>query len=69
MASVIELKGVSAGYGATKMAQLAIAYLIVGLVVIYIRGIVTERITSFMWKTAPAAESETSSEVSHAVAD
>lgn len=62
-------QGVSAGYGATKMAQLAIAYLIVGLVVIYIRGIVTERITSFMWKTAPAAESETSSEVSHAVAD
>jgi PTS system glucitol/sorbitol-specific IIC component len=62
-------QGVTTGYGATETARLAIAYLIVGLVVIYIRGIVTERITAFMWKEAPAAESEGSSEVSHAVAD
>jgi PTS system glucitol/sorbitol-specific IIC component len=62
-------QGVTTGYGATETARLAIAYLIVGLVVIYIRGVVTERITSFMWKEAPVVAGETSSEVSHAVAD
>ena len=61
--------GVKSGYGDAEMARLAIAYLIVGLVVIYIRGVVTERITSFMWKTEPVAEPEASTEVGHAVAD
>lgn len=62
-------QGVTTGYGATETARLAIAYLIVGLIVIYIRGIVTERITAFMWKETPVTEGEASSEVSHAVAD
>ncbi len=49
--------GVQKGYGDVAMADLAIRYLLVGLVVILIRGIVTERITAFMWarKPAPAA--------------
>ena len=62
-------QGVTTGYGATETARLAIAYLIVGLIVIYIRGVVTERITAFMWKETPVTEGEASSEVSHAVAD
>ncbi len=33
-----------------SLGDLAIRYILVGLVVIFIRGIVTERITSFMWK-------------------
>lgn len=46
--------GVTAGYGAEVTARLAIAYLLVGLVVIFIRGIVTERITATLWKEQPA---------------
>lgn len=51
--------GVQSAYGATAMADLAVRYLLTGLVVILIRGIVTERITAAMWKRsaveAPAA--------------
>jgi PTS system glucitol/sorbitol-specific IIC component len=42
--------GVNTAYGATAMADLAVRYLLTGLVVILIRGIVTERITAAMWK-------------------
>ncbi len=41
--------GVQKAYGDVAMADLAIRYLLVGLVVILIRGIVTERISAFMW--------------------
>jgi len=41
--------GVTTGYGAEETAALAVRYLIVGLIVIFIRGIVTERITAFLW--------------------
>ncbi len=41
--------GVTTGYGAQETAALAVRYLIVGLIVIFIRGIVTERITAFLW--------------------
>ena len=40
-----------AGY---NIAELAIRYLLIGLVVILLRGIVTERITVAMWKTKEA---------------
>jgi PTS system glucitol/sorbitol-specific IIC component len=33
-----------------NLGDLAIRYLLIGLVVIFIRGIVTERITAIMWK-------------------
>lgn len=42
--------GVKTGYGDAAMVALAVRYLLVGLVVILLRGIVTERITAFMWK-------------------
>ncbi|MEW6179979.1 MAG: PTS glucitol/sorbitol transporter subunit IIC [Chloroflexota bacterium] len=42
-------QGVTSGYGAEETAALAVRYLIVGLIVIFIRGIVTERITAFLW--------------------
>ncbi|MFZ6020688.1 MAG: PTS glucitol/sorbitol transporter subunit IIC [Chloroflexota bacterium] len=42
-------QGVTTGYGAAETAALAVRYLIVGLIVIFIRGIVTERITAFLW--------------------
>ncbi len=41
--------GVTTGYGAQETAALAVRYLIVGLIVIFIRGVVTERITAFLW--------------------
>lgn len=44
--------GVQTAYGATAMADLAVRYLLTGLLVILIRGIVTERITAMMWKKA-----------------
>jgi PTS system glucitol/sorbitol-specific IIC component len=49
--------GVESAYGATVLADLAVRYFLVGLVVILIRGIVTERLTAMMWKKeeAPAA--------------
>jgi len=40
-----------AGY---NIAELAIRYLLIGLVVILLRGIVTERITAMMWKKPEA---------------
>lgn len=48
--------GVTTGYGATATAQLAILYLIVGLIVIYIRGMVTQVISNRMWSDEKAAE-------------
>lgn len=44
--------GIAAGITARGLGlgDLAIRYLLVGLVVIFIRGIVTERITFIMWK-------------------
>lgn len=41
--------GVQTGYGTAVMTELAVRYLLVGLVVILIRGIVTERISAFLW--------------------
>ena len=62
--------GVTTGYGALVTARLAIAYLLVGLVVIFIRGIVTERITAYLWKEQPAEGAmEGSMEVGHAVSN
>jgi glucitol/sorbitol PTS system EIIC component len=49
-------QGVTTGYGALMTARLAVAYLIVGLIVIFIRGVVTERITLALWKEPVAAE-------------
>ncbi|HRF47831.1 MAG TPA: PTS glucitol/sorbitol transporter subunit IIC [Anaerolineales bacterium] len=46
--------GVATGYGDTAVTDLAVRYLLVGLVVILIRGIVTERLTAMMWKKASA---------------
>ena len=48
--------GVQTGYGTTVMTELAVRYLLVGLVVILIRGIVTERITAVMWARRTVAE-------------
>lgn len=47
--------GVKTAYGDAAMTKLAIFYLVVGLVVILIRGIVTERITAFMWARRPTS--------------
>lgn len=47
-------QGVTTGYGAEETAALAVRYLIVGLIVIFIRGIVTERITAFLWSRRAA---------------
>jgi sorbitol-specific phosphotransferase system component IIC len=38
------------------MTDLAIRYLLTGLLVILIRGFVTERITAMMWSRQPVAE-------------
>jgi PTS system glucitol/sorbitol-specific IIC component len=40
------------------MIALAVRYLLVGLVVIFIRGIVTERITAYLWKPQEELEAE-----------
>jgi glucitol/sorbitol PTS system EIIC component len=46
--------GVQKGYGDAAMANLAIRYLLLGLVIILIRGIVTERFTAMLWKKEEA---------------
>ncbi|MCE1253586.1 MAG: PTS glucitol/sorbitol transporter subunit IIC [Anaerolineae bacterium] len=46
--------GVQKGYGDAAMADLAIRYLLLGLVIILIRGIVTERLTMVFWKKSAA---------------
>lgn len=46
--------GVQEGYGNAAMADLAIRYLLLGLVIILIRGIVTERLTLIFMKKAAA---------------
>lgn len=48
IASGIQKRGLS-------VTPLAVRYLLVGLVVIFIRGVVTERITAFMWRRAAQA--------------
>ncbi len=58
-------KGVQTGYGDVEMVRLAIAYLITGLIVIFIRGIFTERITAMLWKEQPQGAEE----AGYAVAD
>lgn len=47
--------GVTTGYGAAATAQLAVLYLITGLIVIYIRGLVTQAITNRTWSDEAAA--------------
>jgi glucitol/sorbitol PTS system EIIC component len=49
--------GVTTGYGSAVAARLAVAYLLTGIVVILIRGVVTEHITAALWK-APAEAPE-----------
>ncbi len=51
-------QGVQTGYGNEAMVALAVRYLLVGLVVIFIRGIVTERITAYLWKPQEVLEAE-----------
>src|SRR5512138_544370 len=51
-------QGVQKGYGDAAMYALAVRYLLVGLLVILIRGIVTERITAYMWKPQVAEGEE-----------
>jgi glucitol/sorbitol PTS system EIIC component len=48
--------GVSTGYGPQSMANLAVRYLLVGLVVIFIRGLVTERIYKTLTARKAAGE-------------
>ena len=50
--------GVQTAYGDAAMANLAIRYLLVGMVVILIRGIVTERITAFLWTRQRPVQAE-----------
>ncbi len=45
-----------------NVGDLAVRYFFVGLVVIFIRGIVTERITAVMWARRPASDSSAQSE-------
>lgn len=41
-----------------NVGDLALRYFLVGLLVIFIRGLVTERITAVMWARRPSAETE-----------
>jgi PTS system glucitol/sorbitol-specific IIC component len=56
--------GIAAGIEARGLSTtpLAVRYLLIGLVVIFIRGIVTERITAVMWarRGATASDADTS---------
>jgi glucitol/sorbitol PTS system EIIC component len=53
--------GIAAGIEAQGLSTtpLAVRYLLIGLVVIFIRGIVTERITAIMWARREAAATDT----------
>lgn len=53
--------GIAAGIEAQGLSvvPLAVRYLLVGLVVIFIRGVVTERITAIMWARREAGEAAT----------
>ena len=48
-------QGVTTGYGAETTARLAVLYFIVGLIVIFLRGLVTEAITNRLWSEEAAA--------------
>jgi PTS system glucitol/sorbitol-specific IIC component len=52
--------GIAAGVSklGLGLGDLAIRYFLVGLLVIFIRGLVTERITAVMWSRRPGAEAE-----------
>jgi glucitol/sorbitol PTS system EIIC component len=60
--------GIAAGVSklGLGLGDLAIRYFLVGLVVIFIRGLVTERITAVMWARRPAAEAEAEEEAAGA---
>lgn len=45
-----------------NVGDLAVRYFFVGLVVIFIRGIVTERITAVMWARRPSSDTATQAE-------
>ena len=51
--------GVTTGYGAGETVNLAVRYFIVGLVVIFIRGIVTQQITNILWSQRPKDAEDT----------
>jgi PTS system glucitol/sorbitol-specific IIC component len=48
--------GVQQAHGDVELAALAVRYLIVGLIVIFIRGVVTEYLTRAMWASRPKTE-------------
>ncbi|HZT99895.1 MAG TPA: PTS glucitol/sorbitol transporter subunit IIC [Ktedonobacteraceae bacterium] len=52
--------GIAAGITTLHLniGDLAIRYFLVGLLVIFLRGLLTERITAVMWARRPAAETE-----------
>jgi PTS system glucitol/sorbitol-specific IIC component len=60
--------GIAAGITTLHLnvADLAIRYFLVGLLVIFMRGLLTERITAIMWARRPKAEAEAEAEVEEA---
>jgi len=49
-----------------NVGDLAVRYFLVGLLVIFLRGLLTERITALMWARRPGAEAETEAETAAA---